>query len=523
VSLSFSVWPVGSVDRMVSIAESLAKGSGQLGQQEVVQLRLIARQLELPGSDDDEVAAFVATVVADTKLEPWRSRPAPAPPERAGTAAAEPDGDRRTPLLGRLARDLEQVRSRAARDAAAAAGSRVRRNAPGGPRPAAAAPRGMPAAPPSTGHATVVVLGHIDHGKTTLTEAIAEVLPGASGRPEGAEVGAGGAPFAVRRVEYRSGGRHCVLEDLRRHADHVLRLVTGRTRPDGALLVVSAVDGPMPHTRQQVALARQLGLPVAAVALTMVDRLAGDEEIADLVELEIRDLLTELGYPGDAVPVVRVSGRRAREGDAAWRDRIRELLAVLDAAVPGRPRPADRPFRMPVDQVFRITGRGMVTTGVVESGQVRVGQEVELVGLQPRPIRVPVAGVEMFRQFRDDASVGQDVGLLLQGVPAEDAHRGQVVAAPGTLAAHTRFHAVVQVVSAREPLYGHWRYEVLAGTAQVAGSVTLAADSTNVQPGVTSEVTVDLTRPVGLEEGLTFEVRHEGAPVAAGRVTRLLR
>ncbi|MEU8590420.1 elongation factor Tu [Streptomyces sp. NPDC048664] len=379
-------------------------------------------------------------------------------------------------------------------------------------------------------HLNIGTMGHVDHGKTTLTAAITKVLAerGGSGggtryvpfdridrAPEEAERG---ITINIAHVEYETDTRHYAHVDMPGHADYVRNMVTGAAQLDGAILVVSALDGIMPQTAEHVLLARQVGVDHIVVALNKAD--AGDEELTDLVELEVRDLLTEQGYPGDSVPVVRVSGLRALEGDPRWTAAVEALLDAVDTYVPLPERYLDAPFLLPVENVLTITGRGTVVTGAVERGTIRVGDRVEVLGAGVESV---VTGLETFGRPMEEAQAGDSVALLLRGVPRDAVRRGHVVAAPGSVVPSRRFSARVYVLSAREggrttPVSTGYRPQFYIRTADVVGDIDLGGTAV-ARPGDTVTVTVELGREVPLEPGLGFAIREGGRTVGAGTVT----
>jgi elongation factor Tu len=386
-------------------------------------------------------------------------------------------------------------------------------------------------------HVNVGTMGHIDHGKTTLTAAITKVLAesgvGGSNRftafdeidkaPEERERG---ITIAIAHVEYETGSRHYAHVDMPGHADYVKNMITGAAQVDGAILVVSAADGPMPQTREHVLLARQVGVPFIVVFLNKVD-MVDDPELLDLVELEVRDLLTEYEFPGDEVPVVRGSALKALEGDAEAAEDIKALMEAVDSYVPEPERDVDKPFQMPIEDVFSITGRGTVVTGRVEQGVLRVGSEVEIVGIRDTQ-RSTVTGVEMFRKLLDEARAGDNVGLLLRGIGKEDVERGQVICAPGSITPHTDFSAQVYVLTKEEggrhnPFFSGYRPQFYFRTTDITGSITLPEGTQMVMPGDNTEMTVELIHPIAMEEGLRFAIREGGRTVGAGRVVKIVK
>ncbi len=384
-------------------------------------------------------------------------------------------------------------------------------------------------------HLNVGTMGHIDHGKTTLTAAITRVLSErVSGNvftvfdeidkaPEERERG---ITIAIAHVEYETELRHYAHVDMPGHADYIKNMITGAAQVDGAILVVSAADGPMPQTREHVLLARQVGVPCVVVALNKVD-LVDDEELLELVDLEVRELLDDYGFPGDDVPVVPVSALAALEGDGAAAGGVLELMGAVDSYVPVPDRPVDRPFLMPIEDVFSITGRGTVVTGKVESGVVRVGDSVEVVGI--RDTRRSVAtGVEMFRKLLDEGLAGDNVGVLLRGVRKTEVERGQVLAAPGSITPHTAFEAQVYVLTKDEggrhnPFFAGYQPQFYFRTTDVTGRVELLGGVEMVMPGDNTVMRVELGSPIAMDEGLRFAIREGGRTVGAGTVTKIVR
>jgi elongation factor Tu len=384
-------------------------------------------------------------------------------------------------------------------------------------------------------HVNVGTMGHIDHGKTTLTAAITKVLSesGVGGvnrftafdeidkAPEERERG---ITIAIAHVEYETANRHYAHVDMPGHADYVKNMITGAAQVDGAILVVSAADGPMPQTREHVLLARQVGVPYIVVFLNKTD-MVDDPELLDLVELEVRDLLTEYEFPGDEVPVIRGSALRALEGDAGELARVLELMDAVDAYVPEPTRDVEKPFQMPIEDVFSITGRGTVVTGRVEQGTLRVGSEVEIVGIRPTQ-KTTVTGVEMFRKLLDEARAGDNVGLLLRGTGKDDVERGQVVCVPGSITPHTVFDAQVYVLTKEEggrhnPFFSGYRPQFYFRTTDITGAITLPEGTQMVMPGDNTEMRVELIHPIAMDEGLRFAIREGGRTVGAGRVTKI--
>jgi elongation factor Tu len=386
-------------------------------------------------------------------------------------------------------------------------------------------------------HVNIGTIGHIDHGKTTLTAAITKVLHDA--HPDlnpftpfdeidkAPEEKARGITISIAHVEYQTDNRHYAHVDCPGHADYIKNMITGAAQMDGAILVVSAADGPMPQTKEHVLLARQVGVPYIVVALNKAD-VVDDEEILELVELEVRELLNQYEFPGDDVPVIRVSALKALEGDAKWAESIMELMAAVDANIPEPVREIDKPFLMPIEDVFTITGRGTVVTGRVERGVVNVNETVEIVGIQDAVQSTTVTGVEMFRKLLDQGMAGDNVGLLLRGTKREDVERGQVVCKPGSITPHTEFEAQVYILSKDEggrhtPFFNNYRPQFYFRTTDVTGVVNLPEGTEMVMPGDNTEMRVELIQPIAMEEGLRFAIREGGRTVGAGRVTKILK
>jgi elongation factor Tu len=384
-------------------------------------------------------------------------------------------------------------------------------------------------------HVNIGTIGHIDHGKTTLTAAITKVLhdkyPNLNEASafdqidKAPEEKARGITISIAHVEYQTENRHYAHVDCPGHADYIKNMITGAAQMDGAILVVAATDGPMPQTKEHVLLARQVGVPYIVVALNKSD-MVDDEEILELVELEVRELLSEYEFPGDDLPVVRVSALKALEGDAEWADKLMELMDAVDTAIPEPEREIDKPFLMPVEDVFTITGRGTVVTGRVERGIVKVSEEIEIVGIRPGSTKTTVTGVEMFRKLLDQGQAGDNVGLLLRGIKREDVERGQVIIKPGTITPHTNFEGSVYILSKDEggrhtPFFNNYRPQFYFRTTDVTGVVTLPAGTEMVMPGDNTEMTVELIQPIAMEEGLRFAIREGGRTVGAGRVVKI--
>jgi elongation factor Tu len=385
-------------------------------------------------------------------------------------------------------------------------------------------------------HLNIGTMGHIDHGKTTLTAAITKVLheanPDVAYTPfeeidKAPEEKQRGITISIAHVEYETARRHYAHVDMPGHADYIKNMITGAAQIDGAILVVSAPDGPMPQTREHVLLARQVGVPYIVVALNKVD-MVDDEELLELVELEVRELLTQYEFPGDDAPIVRVSALKALEGDAAAAGQVLELMDAVDAYIPEPQRDIDKPFLMPIEDVFTITGRGTVVTGRVEQGVVKVGGEVEIVGIRPETRRSVVTGVEMFRKLLDQGQAGDNIGVLLRGVRRDEVERGQVLAKPGSITPHTEFTAQVYVLSREEggrhtPFFNNYRPQFYFRTTDVTGEVVLPEGTEMAMPGDNTEMTVRLISPIAMAEGLRFAIREGGRTVGAGRVIKILR
>jgi elongation factor Tu len=384
-------------------------------------------------------------------------------------------------------------------------------------------------------HVNVGTMGHIDHGKTTLTAAITKVLHDADPKTaftafdqidKAPEEKARGITISIAHVEYETPNRHYAHVDMPGHADYIKNMITGAAQVDGAILVVSAADGPMPQTREHVLLARQVGVPSIVVALNKAD-MVDDEELLDLVELEVRELLNEYEFPGDDTPVVRISALKALEGDAEAAKGVMELMAAVDSFIPEPTREVDRPFLMSVEDVMTITGRGTVVTGRIEQGVVKVGEEVEIVGLRPTQ-KSTVTGIEMFRKLLDSGQAGDNVGILLRGTKKEDVERGQVICKPGTITPHTDFEANVYILTKEEggrhkPFFTNYRPQFYFRTTDVTGAVSLPDGTEMVMPGDNTAMTVELGKPIAMDEGLRFAIREGGRTVGAGRVTKIIK
>jgi elongation factor Tu len=386
-------------------------------------------------------------------------------------------------------------------------------------------------------HVNIGTIGHVDHGKTTLTAAITKVLH--DKYPNLNEVSAfdqidkapeerqRGITINIAHVEYQTGKRHYAHVDAPGHADYIKNMITGAAQMDGAILVVAATDGPMPQTKEHVLLARQVGVPYILVALNKSD-MVDDEEILELVELEVRELLSSQEFDGDNAPVVRVSALKALEGDPEWVKTVEELMDAVDESVPDPIRDIEKPFLMPIEDVFTITGRGTVVTGKVERGAVHVNETVEIVGIRPKSFQTTVTGVEMFRKLLDQGQAGDNVGLLLRGTKREDVERGQVVVKPGSITPHTEFEATVYVLGKDEggrhtPFFNNYRPQFFFRTTDVTGVVTLPEGTEMVMPGDTTDMKVQLIQPIAIEEGLRFAIREGGRTVGAGSVTKIVK
>ncbi|WP_323791704.1 elongation factor Tu [Nocardioides sp.] len=386
-------------------------------------------------------------------------------------------------------------------------------------------------------HVNIGTIGHIDHGKTTLTAAITKVLH--DKHPDLNEASAfdeidkapeerqRGITISIAHVEYQTENRHYAHVDCPGHADYIKNMITGAAQMDGAILVVAATDGPMPQTKEHVLLARQVGVPSIVVALNKCD-MVDDEELIELVEMEVRELLSEYEFPGDDIPVVRVAAFPALQGDEKWGNSIMELMDAVDEAIPTPERETDKPFLMPVEDVFTITGRGTVITGRIERGIVKVNEEVEIIGIRETAQKSTVTGVEMFRKLLDEGQAGENVGLLLRGTKREDIERGMVVIKPGTTTPHTNFEASVYILSKDEggrhtPFFNNYRPQFYFRTTDVTGVVTLPEGTEMVMPGDNTEMSVELIQPIAMDEGLRFAIREGGRTVGAGRVVKITK
>ncbi|MBH2233288.1 elongation factor Tu [Neisseria meningitidis] len=382
-------------------------------------------------------------------------------------------------------------------------------------------------------HVNVGTIGHVDHGKTTLTAALTTILAKKFGGAAKAydqidnapEEKARGITINTSHVEYETEPRHYAHVDCPGHADYVKNMITGAAQMDGAILVCSAADGPMPQTREHILLARQVGVPYIIVFMNKCD-MVDDAELLELVEMEIRDLLSSYDFPGDDCPIVQGSALKALEGDAAYEEKIFELAAALDSYIPTPERAVDKPFLLPIEHVFSISGRGTVVTGRVERGIIHVGDEIEIVGLKETQ-KTTCTGVEMFRKLLDEGQAGDNVGVLLRGTKREDVERGQVLAKPGTITPHTKFKAEVYVLSKEEggrhtPFFANYRPQFYFRTTDVTGAVTLEEGVEMVMPGENVTITVELIAPIAMEEGLRFAIREGGRTVGAGVVSSVI-
>ena len=387
-------------------------------------------------------------------------------------------------------------------------------------------------------HINIGTIGHIDHGKTTLTAAITKVLH--DRYPEvnpftpfdeidkAPEERQRGITISIAHVEYETEARHYAHVDCPGHADYIKNMITGAAQMDGAILVVAATDGPMPQTKEHVLLARQVGVPAIVVALNKCD-MVDDEELIELVEMEVRELLSSYEFPGDDIPVVRVAAFPALQGDEKWGDSIMELMGAVDEYIATPEREVDKPFLMPIEDVFTITGRGTVVTGRIERGIVKVNEEIEIVGIRPgEPQKTTVTGVEMFRKLLDQGQAGDNVGLLVRGIKREDVERGQVCCKPGSITPHTEFEAQAYILSKDEggrhtPFFNNYRPQFYFRTTDVTGVVHLPEGKDMVMPGDNTDMRVELIQPVAMDEGLRFAIREGGRTVGAGRVTKILK
>ncbi|MEU3273680.1 elongation factor Tu [Saccharomonospora sp. NPDC006951] len=385
-------------------------------------------------------------------------------------------------------------------------------------------------------HVNIGTIGHVDHGKTTLTAAITKVLH--DRYPElnqsrafdqidnAPEEKQRGITINISHVEYQTEKRHYAHVDAPGHADYIKNMITGAAQMDGAILVVAATDGPMPQTREHVLLARQVGVPYIVVALNKAD-MVDDEEILELVEMEVRELLSSQEFPGDDAPVVKVSGLKALEGDEKWAQSVLELMDAVDDSVPEPVRDTDKPFLMPVEDVFTITGRGTVVTGRIERGEIKLNEEVEIVGIRPDSRKTTVTSIEMFNKMLDSGQAGDNAALLLRGIKREDVERGQVIVRPGTTTPHTEFEASVYILSKDEggrhtPFFNNYRPQFYFRTTDVTGVVTLPEGTEMVMPGDNTHISVKLIQPIAMDEGLRFAIREGGRTVGAGQVTKII-
>jgi len=386
-------------------------------------------------------------------------------------------------------------------------------------------------------HVNIGTIGHVDHGKTTLSAAITQTLakkvPSDTNKAmnygdidNAPEEATRGVTINISHIEYETEKRHYAHIDAPGHADYIKNMITGAAQMDGAILVVAATDGPMPQTREHILLAKQVNVPKIVVALNKCD-MVDDAELLDLVEMEIRELLTKYGFDGEATPIIRVSALKAAEGDAAAQDQVMELMNTVDSYIPDPVRDLDKPFLMPVEDVFSIKGRGTVVTGRIESGVVKVGEEIELVGLRD-PKKSVVTGVEMFRKMLDQGQAGDNVGILLRGIEKDDVERGQVLAKPGTAKPHTEYEAEVYILTKEEggrhkPFFTGYRPQFYIRTTDVTGEITLAEGVEMVMPGDNAKMTVKLIVPVAMHEGLRFAIREGGHTIGAGAITKILK
>mgnify|MGYP001020987441 CR=1 FL=1 len=385
-------------------------------------------------------------------------------------------------------------------------------------------------------HVNIGTIGHVDHGKTTLTAAISKVLhdeyPDLNPFTPFDEIDKApeerqrGITINIAHVEYETEKRHYAHVDAPGHADYIKNMITGAAQMDGAILVVAATDGPMAQTREHVLLARQVGVPVLLVALNKCD-MVEDEELLELVEMEVRELLSSQDYDGDEAPVIRVSAFKALEGDPEWTPKIKELMDAVDEYIPTPQRDLDKPFLMPIEDVFTITGRGTVVTGRVERGKLALNSEVEILGIR-EPQKTTVTGIEMFHKSMDEAWAGENCGLLLRGTRREDVERGQVVVKPGSITPHTEFEGHVYILTKDEggrhnPFYSNYRPQFYFRTTDVTGVITLPEGTEMVMPGDNTEMTVELIQPIAMEEGLGFAIREGGRTVGSGRVTKIIK
>ncbi len=385
-------------------------------------------------------------------------------------------------------------------------------------------------------HMNVGTIGHIDHGKTTLTAAITKVLAKENPKVKfrafdsidnAPEEKARGITIAIAHVEYETKNRHYAHVDCPGHADYIKNMITGAAQMDGAILVVAATDGPMPQTREHVLLARQVNVPYIVVYMNKCDAVE-DEELLELVEVEVRDLLNKYQFPGDKIPVIRGSALKALEGDAKWEKSIHELMDAVDSYIPMPAREIDKPFLMPVEDIFSISGRGTVVTGRVERGKVKVQEEIEIVGLRPEPFKRVVTGVEMFKKLLDEGQAGDNIGVLLRGTEKDDVERGMVLAKPGSITPHTKFNGSVYILTKEEggrhtPFFNGYRPQFYFRTTDVTGVATLPAGTEMVMPGDNVSLEIELITPIAMEKGLRFAIREGGHTVGAGTVAEIIK
>ena len=384
-------------------------------------------------------------------------------------------------------------------------------------------------------HMNIGTIGHIDHGKTTLTAAITKVLAKENPKVKfrafdsidnAPEEKARGITIAIAHVEYETKNRHYAHVDCPGHADYIKNMITGAAQMDGAILVVAATDGPMPQTREHVLLARQVNVPYIVVYMNKCDAVE-DEELLELVEVEVRDLLNKYQFPGDKIPIIRGSALKALEGDAKWEKSIHELMDAVDSYIPMPERQIDKPFLMPVEDIFSISGRGTVVTGRVERGKVKVQEEIEIVGLRPEPFKRVVTGVEMFKKLLDEGQAGDNIGVLLRGTEKDDVERGMVLAKPGSITPHTKFNSSVYILSKEEggrhtPFFNGYRPQFYFRTTDVTGVATLPAGTEMVMPGDNVSLEIELITPIAMEKGLRFAIREGGHTVGAGTVAEII-
>jgi elongation factor Tu len=385
-------------------------------------------------------------------------------------------------------------------------------------------------------HMNIGTIGHIDHGKTTLTAAITKVLAKENPKVKfrafdsidnAPEEKARGITIAIAHVEYETKNRHYAHVDCPGHADYIKNMITGAAQMDGAILVVAATDGPMPQTREHVLLARQVNVPYIVVYLNKCDAV-DDEELLELVEVEVRDLLNKYQFPGDKIPIIRGSALKALEGDAKWEKSIHELMDAVDSYIPMPERQIDKPFLMPVEDIFSISGRGTVVTGRIERGKVKIQEEIEIVGLRPEPFKRVVTGVEMFKKLLDEGQAGDNIGALLRGTEKDEVERGMVLAKPGSITPHTKFNSSVYILSKEEggrhtPFLNGYRPQFYFRTTDVTGVATLPAGTEMVMPGDNVNLEIELITPIAMEKGLRFAIREGGHTVGAGTVAEIIK